>query len=441
MGDQGEPFDDNMIVLEADTMIDTANMSIAELQEACVDEAALLDLNDHGDGDDSDEEGVESLLHSCAVNVKMYLSSGEMVGDDIDKIDEEGEVSSDVNTWIEPSTSLKGAPPGWNPPGPTDKWTSYTVNDKKHNAPEEEDIDNPGDWHLFAFRPKYESKEKGRPKYIDHFSPAGAKIVKQNQYDQRVVDGWDVHYDGWVGDAFDQSTYVRGDAEQGNLKPTSRKGSLDADVLIKHGFNADRVAHDPFFLFQMLFPIIIPKESTISDDHRMPFFSQMTWFTHIYAAEKGAGMGFGHKWVMPDVAEMIRWTAIPIRNGALDGNPGTLPHRWKPSDPRYDRVIAESMPYTRFLQLKRYMKLNNNSTEPKRGTANYDPCCKYDMIFKVLVHNMNYATKYADLDPSMDESTWGFGGFSGDAGWRLMNKPFDKGERGTQLDGMTLFLL
>ena len=87
------------------------------------------------------------------------------------------------------------------------------------------------------------------------------------------------------------------------------------------------------------------------------------------------------------------------------------------------------------------MKLNNNSTEPKRGTANYDPCCKYDMIFKVLVHNMNYVTKYADLDPSMDESTWGFGGFSGDAGWRLMNKPFDKGERYTQLDGMTLFLL
>ena len=97
-------------------------------------------------------------------------------------------------------------------------------------------------------------------------------------------------------------------------------------MLIKHGCNADRVAGDPFFLFQLLFPIIIPKLSTISDDHRMPFFSQMTWFTHIYAAEKGAGMGFGHKWVMPDIAEMICWTAIPIRNGALDGNPGSLPY-------------------------------------------------------------------------------------------------------------------
>ncbi len=62
------------------------------------------------------------------------------------------------------------------------------------------------------------------------------------------------------------------------------------------------------------------------------------------------------------------------------------------------------------------------------------------MIFKVLVHNMNYITKYADLDPAMDESTWGFGGFMGDAGWRLKNKPFDKGETYKWLDGMTLFL-
>lgn len=284
------PFDDNMM--------DTSYISIAELQEACVDGGALSDLNDHGDGEDSDEEGVESLLHSCAVNVKMYLTTGEMVGDDLDMIDEDGEISSDVNTWSETSTTLKGAPDGWNPPGPTDKWTSYSVDDKKYDAPEEDDIDNPGNWSLFSFRPKYDTKDKRHPKYIDHFSPAGAKIVKRNEYGKRVVDGWDVFYDGWTGDGFDQSTYVRGDAVQGNLKPTSRMGLLDRDVLIKHGCNADRVAGDPFFLFQLLFPIIIPKSSTISDDHRMPFFSQMTWFTHIYAAEKGAGMGFGHKWVM-----------------------------------------------------------------------------------------------------------------------------------------------
>ena len=45
---------------------------------------------------------------------------------------------------------------------------------------------------------------------------------------------------------------------------------------------------------------------------------------HIYAADKGASLGYGHKWVPPDVAEMVRWTAIPIHRGSLDGMPGTL---------------------------------------------------------------------------------------------------------------------
>jgi hypothetical protein len=58
--------------------------------------------------------------------------------------------------------------------------------------------------------------------------------------------------------------------------------------------------------------------------NRIPYFTQVTWYTHIYAAEKGASLGFGHKWVPPDVAEMVRWTAIPIHHGSLDGQPGTL---------------------------------------------------------------------------------------------------------------------
>jgi hypothetical protein len=41
---------------------------------------------------------------------------------------------------------------------------------------------------------------------------------------------------------------------------------------------------------------------------------------------------------------------------------------------------------------------------------------------------MNYCTAEADLDQTIDESTWGFAGFSGEAGGRLMNKPVKKGE-------------
>jgi hypothetical protein len=38
---------------------------------------------------------------------------------------------------------------------------------------------------------------------------------------------------------------------------------------------------------------------------------------------------------------------------------------------------------------------------------NYDPCGKYVLIYKVMVHNMNYVMKRADSDGTMDESSGG----------------------------------
>ena len=53
---------------------------------------------------------------------------------------------------------------------------------------------------------------------------------------------------------------------------------------------------------------------------------------------------------------------------------------------------------------------------------------RYDPIFKVMCHNMNYFTQKADEDFGVDESTWGFMGYSGECGGRLMNKMVSKGE-------------
>ena len=64
----------------------------------------------------------------------------------------------------------------------------------------------------------------------------------------------------------------------------------------------------------------------------------------------------------------------------------------------------------------------------KKGDDGYDPCSKYNFIYKVLVHNMIYATKRADLDATIDESTWGFGGHSGECGGQLINKPVSRGQ-------------
>jgi hypothetical protein len=66
--------------------------------------------------------------------------------------------------------------------------------------------------------------------------------------------------------------------------------------------------------------------------------------------------------------------------------------------------------------------------EKRRGLPATIPGVKYDYIYCYLVHNMNYATKYADGDYTMDETIWFFLGYSGDAGWRLLNMPKSKGD-------------
>jgi hypothetical protein len=65
--------------------------------------------------------------------------------------------------------------------------------------------------------------------------------------------------------------------------------------------------------------------------------------------------------------------------------------------------------------------------EKKRGQDGYDPCVKYDYIYWCWVHNMNYMTKHANADSTIDKTTWGLTGYSGDAGGRLMNNPKCKG--------------
>ena len=45
------------------------------------------------------------------------------------------------------------------------------------------------------------------------------------------------------------------------------------------------------------------------------------------------------------------------------------------------------MTLTRFGELKRNLKLCHNGSVLKRGMPNYDPAYKYDLIYKMMVHN------------------------------------------------------
>ena len=93
-------------------------------------------------------------------------------------------------------------------------------------------------------------------------------------------------------------------------------------------------------------------------------------------------------------------------------------------DAHFDLLVYNMMSYSHWRSIKQLLKLNNNLTDTKKkGDDRYDPCCKYDFIYKVLVHNMNNVSISADLDATVDESTWGFGGFRGNCGQWLKNKP------------------
>ena len=56
----------------------------------------------------------------------------------------------------------------------------------------------------------------------------------------------------------------------------------------------------------MLFPLGPTSNLTVEGDNQIPYFTQVAWYTHIYAVEMGASKGYGNNWVPRDVAEMVK---------------------------------------------------------------------------------------------------------------------------------------
>lgn len=367
------------------------------------------DYEARGDGGYSDEEGEEIEAHSDVVRPGFLLSSRERATHD----------GIDVGDVAPPAhDTIRGSPNSWFLPAPPPGWSGYTP---KHDAPLAfEDVDNPAGWSDFTFTPMY---DKG--KYLGHSTPNGAQVVPENKNGERVVDGYTFHYRGYMPDAFDVATYNRTGAKYGDLKPDSRKGKLDESVLREHGLTEERIINDDaLFFLQMLLPICDPKKSGIEGNDRMPFYSVLRPHSNTYVfGEKGWGGGYGHTHPPTNEAELVNFSGVPLRHGARGGNPATLHTRWMQGDPDFDKLIANNVAATRFRQLKSILKLNNNLASPKVGEDNYDPACKYDWIYKAVCHNMNYCTESADMDAAADETTWGFGGYSGDCGGRVKGKP------------------
>jgi hypothetical protein len=140
----------------------------------------------------------------------------------------------------------------------------------------------------------------------------------------------------------------------------------------------------------------------------------------------GLGGSYGHKFKQVLVPELVHFDAALVRDGIHGGSNGALYHHWQRSSTIFDARIANSITHTRWLQIKRTLKLCNKDLAPKRGENGYDPAYKYDYIFCTIIDNLNSLTERAELDLCGEETTYGHMGFgepgSGLVAW-IIGKP------------------
>ena len=105
------------------------------------------------------------------------------------------------------------------------------------------------------FTPNYHPKTK---QYECHLTPTGARVVPADTLGKRIIYGWEFYYQDWKGNPFDHQTYSRTGAKFGDLKPDSRKGCSDVDMLRKHGLNTEWMHTDPMFFFNCCSLLVLP---------------------------------------------------------------------------------------------------------------------------------------------------------------------------------------
>jgi hypothetical protein len=370
----------------------------------------LEDINEEGFGD-SDNEADDMLDHDDAM-VEALEERRQLAGVEEDETVE----FSDRNAIL----LQKGATgPELKLPGPPTNWLAPTRK-VASGEPLFIDVDNPGGWDEYTYRPEFSTK--GEKKYVKHVLPTGATPVAEVD-GKRSVGAWEFFYGGWKDLG---NNNFRDGASKAQPFPDSRRGKLDSNLLLRMGLTAQRmINYDALFFYQLLLPICDPTKSGIDDDPRKAFYSKVEGFTNSYAYSIGLGGSYGHRFKSIDLHELVHFDGVVVRDGVRGGSNGALYRRWMDGADQ-DELIAESIHHCRWLQIKRCIKLCNNETAPKRGEPDYDPAYKYDMLYNVLIENLNAITEEAELDLSGDETTWGHGGF-GEAGsgiiGRILNKP------------------
>ncbi len=157
---------------------------------------------------------------------------------------------------------LYEALPGWSLLCDQDDWNP-TINRNK-GEPLFEDVDNPGSWSSYTFRPIFEPRGG---KYICHAMLVGTVPVPINAVMGKREEGeYEFFYQGWKQENPTREN-CRFGATREELFPTDRDVKLDVTFLKKMGLSKQRIELcNALFFYQLLLPIVDPAMSGIDGD-------------------------------------------------------------------------------------------------------------------------------------------------------------------------------
>ena len=285
-----------------------------------------------------------------------------------------------------------GAPVGWIPTtnNPEDYSAEPTPANIRRGQPSSfQDVDNPGNWSEFTYQAKFGKQGNGL-KYQYHCLPTGVTPVPVGEDGRRTqkhligrksqkqdAGEFEFHYNGWEKEG---TQFCSGNTRE-NPFPEVSKGSLCGSTLARLGLTKERMmeadgAPDALWFWQALLPIHDIKRTGIENDPRIPFYHKVEKWSNSYASnELDIGNGYGHSFKNVTIDEMVKWDGVVVMDGALGGSRGAILRRFDDSredNLSYNKFIASAFTKTRFLEVKRVIKLCDNSTAPKRGQPGYD---------------------------------------------------------------------
>ena len=129
---------------------------------------------------------------------------------------------------------------------------------------------------------------------------------------------------------------------------------------------------DALFFYQLLIPMCNPARSGILHDPRIPFYSEVEKFSQLYAIQSDLGGAYGHSFKNLKIDELVHFDGVFVIDGVRGGSNGGIHCRWM-YEADFDSFVSVSILYSWWLAVKRFIKLCNNGTAPKRGEAGYDP--------------------------------------------------------------------